>query len=238
MLTFSQIDILLLHDISSFLTRNEVEYKILNQFGSNPILRGFPIFFMIVSIWFLNNSIEKHSRILVGLLASCIATIIAVLCQSNFTPHIRPLLDTSVHLNFVESSECQKQQFNRPGSFPSDTATLFFSLCTIIFIENRRAGAFCFVWAIITAGFIRIVMGYHYPSDIAGGFFLGVGTVSILNSIRWFKIIFARILKRLEYKEHIVHSFFFIFLADAYSSFAGLEGFYKMLNKLISVLLR
>ena len=234
MLSFSQIDTSLLININLFLIRNEIEFKIISQFGQNLILRGFPIFVMLVSLWFLPNLIERRSRILVGLLATCFATALSVSFQFQFTPHIRPILDTSVHLNFVKIHE---NIWGRLGSFPSDTATLFFSLCAVIFLENRRAGIFCLMWAMITVGVFRIALGYHYPSDIAGSFVLGFGLVLLLNSVRWLKTLFAQVLKRFEYKEYIVHSFFFIFLADAYSSFGGLEALYKGLKKLISIII-
>ncbi len=231
MLSFSQIDTSLLLNINSFLIRNELEFKIIREIGANPLIRGFPIFFMLVSLWFLPNLIERRSRILVGLLLSCFATIISVSFQYQFTPHIRPLLDASINLNFIK----QVGDWDRLGSFPSDTATLYFSLCAIIFLENHRAGAFCLAWAMIMVGVFRIALGYHYPSDIAGSLVLGFGLVLSLSNVRWPKTMFAQLLKRLEYKEYIVHSFFFILLAEAYSEFAGLESFYHELKKLISL---
>src|SRR5205814_5579420 len=49
--------------------------------------------------------------------------------------------------------------WDRLGSFPSDTATLFFALATIILIENRLLGVLCLVWAMMTAGVARVEIG-------------------------------------------------------------------------------
>jgi membrane-associated phospholipid phosphatase len=232
MLSFSQIDTSLLLNINSFLIGNGVALKIIDEFANNPLLRGLPIFFMLVTLWFLPNPMESRSRIFVGLLTACFVTAVSVSLQFHFTPHIRPLLDSSIRFNFIKFS-ANNDHWGRMGSFPSDTATLFFSLGAIIFIENRRAGTFCLLWALLTTGIARIALGYHYPSDIAGAFVLGFGSILLISRASWPKAMVAHVFKQLLDKEYIVHSFYFILLADAYSLFPGLQSLYHGLKKFI-----
>lgn len=65
------------------------------------------------------------------------------------------------------------------NSFPSDTATLVFSISTIIFLQNRRLGVLAFGWSALVVSLPRIYFGLHYLSDVVGGAILAVLTVSI-----------------------------------------------------------
>ena len=62
----------------------------------------------------------------------------------------------------------------RLGSFPSSHTYIAFAIATSIFLYgHRRLGAVLFVLAILVA-VGRIGLGLHYPSDVAGGIFLGI----------------------------------------------------------------
>lgn len=58
------------------------------------------------------------------------------------------------------------------GSFPSQHATIFSALATIMFIYNKKTGVW-FILFCLLIGISRIVAGIHYPSDILTGFFIG-----------------------------------------------------------------
>src|SRR5262245_64203375 len=87
---------------------------------------------------------------LVGLLATCVATVVSVWLQDHTTPHLRPFLIPALHLNIADPQ--WTGIFDRQGSFPSDSATLYFSLAAVIFAVNRLIGIFCFVWVFATIG--------------------------------------------------------------------------------------
>lgn len=58
-------------------------------------------------------------------------------------------------------------------SFPSGHAAFFFALSTVIFYYNKPLGI-CFFAASVLMGIARVTAGVHYPSDIIGGFIVGV----------------------------------------------------------------
>jgi membrane-associated phospholipid phosphatase len=62
--------------------------------------------------------------------------------------------------------------FSQAGAFPSDHAALFFLFTAIIFSINQKAGWLSLVLSIYFS-FLRIGIGYHWPSDIAAGAMLG-----------------------------------------------------------------
>lgn len=75
------------------------------------------------------------------------------------------------------------------SSFPSNSATVVFSIATTIWLRNRRWG-----WPMMLLAFAfaisRVYCGVHYPADILAGFVLGAGTA-------WFLTRYGRWLDRL-----------------------------------------
>jgi membrane-associated phospholipid phosphatase len=140
-------------------------------------------------------------------------------------------LEPALHLKFVDPNI--PATWNRQGSFPSDTATLYFSLAAVIFLENRLAGCLCFVWALAVAGVIRVASGWHYPSDILGALVLGPGCVYLCNKIPYLGTLFERALNLFESRIYVVHALLFVFLAGAYNLFQGLEQIGKGVARIL-----
>lgn len=68
-------------------------------------------------------------------------------------------------------------------SFPSDHATIFFCLATIVFLQmSSRWGVIMFVIA-ASIGFARIFAGVHYPADVIMGALIGVVTPVALRAL-------------------------------------------------------
>ncbi|QIG51847.1 phosphatase PAP2 family protein [Nordella sp. HKS 07] len=224
-------DTQLLLFLNSFLGSNDLYNRLLwDAIGGNALVRGFPIFFPLIALWFSGDCKKRRGRMLAGLLATSIATLVTVWLQHHFTPHIRPLLDPALHLHIADPQWAGV--FDRQGSFPSDSCTLYFSLAAIIFSENRLVGCFCFIWVLVMVGVPRVVFGWHYPSDIAGSLVLGPGCVYLCTKILNFGTLFDRVLKLFEGRMYIVHALLFVFLADAYNLFLGLQLFSKLLLRL------
>ena len=215
----------LLLTLNSFVGRHALFDKILAGLANNSLIRGFPIFFSLVALWFSVDSIERRSRMLTGLLATCVATVLSVWLQYHIAPHIRPFLDPAFHLNIIDPRVTNN--WERLGSFPSDTATLYFSLAAVVLLENRLAGSLCFFWTFVTVGIARVAYGWHYPSDIVGSLVLGPGCVYLFNNIPYLETLFERALKLFEGRIYIVHALLFVFLADAYNLFESLQSITK-----------
>jgi undecaprenyl-diphosphatase len=57
-------------------------------------------------------------------------------------------------------------------SFPSDHATAAFAIAVAILLRDRRAGLVALAMA-VAVSVSRVVVGIHYPSDVAGGALIG-----------------------------------------------------------------
>jgi membrane-associated phospholipid phosphatase len=212
-----------LFELNSLIPTDPLGARIFSFLGNNDLFRGFPVFFPLVALWFSTDRKDRRSRMLVGLFATCVATVTSLWLQNHLPFHTRPFLDPALHLHGIDPKYVGN--WDHLGSFPSDTATLFFALSTIIVLENRVAGGIAFIWSLVAVGLFRAALGWHYPSDVAGSLILGPSAVYLFTRIRFLGTAFDRVLDFFEPRLHILHALLFIFLADAYALFRGLRGF-------------
>ena len=199
------------------------------KLANNSLFRGFPLFFSLPALWFSGGDGERRGRMLAGLLAVCLATIVSVWLQFHVAVHTRPILDPTLHLETV----VPPWTWDRMSSFPSDTATLFFGLAAVVFVEQRLLGLFCFVWVAVIIAIPRVIFGFHYASDIIGSLVLGSACVFIFAGSPYPRRLFDRTLMLFEGRMYIVHALFFVFLAEASSLFLSLEALGKELVRLL-----
>jgi membrane-associated phospholipid phosphatase len=189
--------------------------------ANNELFRGFPVYFPLVALWFSGDCRKRRSRMLAGLLAVGLTTALSLWLQIHLTSHMRPLLDQTLPLKVIDPE--LRTVWDRAGSFPSDTATLFFGLATVIFFENRSIGLFCFVWTIGLVAFPRVIFGWHYPSDMFGGMILGSGGVLFFSKVPFFQMQIERTLVWFEGRMYLVHALLFVYLAETYNMFRSVE---------------
>ncbi|MBR0696607.1 phosphatase PAP2 family protein [Bradyrhizobium lablabi] len=197
--------------------------------ASNALFRGFPIFFAWFVLWFSRDCIRRRSRMLVALLAVCLATVLSVWLQFHLATHTRPILDPALHLNIIDPGS----NWDRTGSFPSDTATVFFALATVILLENRVVGLICLLWVAAVIAIPRVVVGWHYPSDVVGSLLLGPGFVLLFDKVPYLRMLFERSLRLFEGRMYLVHALLFVLMADASHLFDGLQHAGKSLVRML-----
>ncbi len=82
---------------------------------------------------------------------------------SHLVERPRPYAGHAIHLFVARSAD---------ASFPSDHATAAFAIAVAIWLRSRRLGWVALVFAAALA-VGRVVVGAHYPSDVAAGAALG-----------------------------------------------------------------
>ena len=230
---FRSIDYHILHACTGLLSSYGFLNLLANAFGNNPLLRGSPILFILSIAFFSTKDHAIRGLMISGIIAACIATSTSNILQYCFASHIRPFLDPNLHLNAFNPNE--REAWDRLYSFPSDTATLYFSLAFVAFFVNRRAGYIAILWSLFTVGFIRIALGWHYPSDIMGSFILGWFCVYFLIIFEKKLNVFRRISENTLLPHHAIDAMFCIFLADAYNLFPGIRSLIHGLHHQLAI---
>ena len=107
---------------------------------------------------------ENQRAVLRAVAALLLSSVLVGLCNLLYFRD-RPFRYHEVNLLFYYPTD---------SSFPSNSATVVFSLATTIWLRNRRWG-----WPMmaLATGFSlsRVYCGVHYPADILAGFILGAG---------------------------------------------------------------
>lgn len=226
-MNISTLDTAIVTGLSDFLAGNRLFRLLVYNVGENPLLRGFPIFFPLLLLWFGNDSTERRSRILTGLLATCAAVGLSVAMQYLVPVHTRPVLDPALTLHMAT------QTWDHNSSFPSDTAMLYFALSTTIFLLNKRMGIAVLLWSLLSAGLCRVALGWHYPSDILGSLVIAPAVVLLFDNPAFIRGKIEALLESSQNRLNIISAMLMLFIAEAYNLFPGLRSMVETIVKVI-----
>ena len=149
--------------------------------SDTPLLNGGILFVAFLwLIWFRDKRQDARIRLCTGAVAAVLAGVLSRILQRLLPFHVRPLYSADLKLTYPIGVE--SPALSHWNSFPSDHASLGFALATLIWINDRRLGAFAFFWAAITNS-ARIYLGYHYPTDILGGAALGIFMIILFQRL-------------------------------------------------------
>lgn len=132
------------------------------------VLMAFPLLYM----WFRGDESKKKVALL-----SLLSMVVALLIN-QVIGHIyfrqRPFVFHEVNLLLDRSTD---------PSFPSDHSAFVFAIASLIWLKDRRIGAFALGIAVLV-GISRVFVGTHYPGDVFGGAVVGFATSLIIWSLR------------------------------------------------------
>jgi membrane-associated phospholipid phosphatase len=224
----SGLDQAILYWINSFVAGHPTQHKIIAGMSSNGFFRGLPIFFMISALWFSARiDQERRSRMLAGLMATCLLTLFSVYLQAHLFWHLRPLLNPGLHLKVDPEEALSWIGYHGNNSFPSDTTTLYWGLAAVVFLERRRWGVLAFLWTIFIICIPRVYTGIHYPSDIVAGSMLGSLTLFVGTYLTPAKTGARKIVRVLSPWPGMLDTSFAVVMADMFNLFEGTRHILK-----------
>mgnify|MGYP003419158972 CR=1 FL=1 len=165
------------------------------RIAENKLFRYFWIFwgnyafviFALVGLWILiNPELHENWKAVAGLsiVSFVISRGVAVTLINYFIKRVRPYQ----RYNF-KPKETKFFSFRDDDhdSFPSRHTTAYFSVASVVFLFYPILGAILIITAII-AGIGRVIMGWHWPSDIIGGAIVGslMGYITVYYVFPWF----------------------------------------------------
>jgi len=119
------------------------------------------------------------------------------------------------------------------SSFPSDHAALFMGLTTGIWFISRPLALSVATYLLLVILLPRIYMGFHYPTDLAAGAFLGVGCVLLLKKVNFIHSITQRILRWSQNKAGLFYALFFFVTFQIATLFDSVRHIGSALKQLI-----
>ncbi|MFJ9032118.1 phosphatase PAP2 family protein [Streptomyces sp. NPDC102274] len=175
----SNPDVSLLYDINGLAQDAPTWFDRVMEFvGEYGIMFGL----VLIGLWGWwsvrrRGSAEDSVTAVAGLVWAPLAAGIALLINvpiRGFVERPRPFLD---HKG-LEVLVAGKTDF----SFVSDHATMAMAIAVGVFIAHRKLGLAAIGLALL-AGFCRVYMGVHYPTDVIGGFALGTAVALLLTPL-------------------------------------------------------
>lgn len=114
---------------------------------------------------------ERQSNICATLMLVFVTLFIARIMQMTLPFSGRPLHTEGMDL--VLATGLKDSVLQHDSSFPSDHAVMFLTIATSVLLFARIAGVILLLHALIVICLPRVVLGFHWPSDIAAGIVIG-----------------------------------------------------------------
>lgn len=130
-----------------------------------------------LGLWLLGRpgTVSRWRVACASALASAAIALLANQLISHLWQRARPTdAHAGAHLYFVAPSH--------DPSFPSDHAAASFAIAMAVFLVSRRVGTAFFVAAGAIA-IARVLLGLHYPGDIAAGALVGMGSAYAVHLV-------------------------------------------------------
>jgi membrane-associated phospholipid phosphatase len=229
-----KIDVFLLTYLNTLDASSPFWHHLFSALAYNRFIRGAPIFASLVYVIFRHSSARQKSRLTVEFIGVFIALAISLTAQTYFSFHLRPIFNGS--LTLLNTQDLTRTGWGtRVYSMPSDTATVFFALSVMVFMENKRLGLLCMAWSFLTVGISRVALAIHYPSDILGGLVLGGAMVYACSRLYIVQdAIKKNVIEKFDPEFIAFNIAVFLFCAEAYSLFPGFEPIQHFLGNLLS----
>lgn len=204
-----------------FTSAHSAVYSRIASYLSFSTVKFLPIVLVICWYWSKKTPQQALNRqILVeAVFSSLLAIFVGRLLALTLPFRERPFLNPELNTNFSDP-----QMLRTWSSFPSDHAVLSFALAASLFRISPTIGILAFLHASILICLPRVVLGWHYPSDIIGGAIVGILIVIISAKIKAREKLVKFILDIESKSAEIFYVFAFILLYEIIEMFDSIRG--------------
>ena len=163
-----------LHDIAG---QFEVFSYIPPDWFLSPFVKNVPpvVLFWILWLFPYGDIAVTRQKLITTVFVAATAVFTGRALNMALPFKLRPMYDPTVTQSPVVNVDLSEW-----SAFPSDHAALFFSLALCFLLINRFAGILALFHAIFIVSIPRILLGFHWPSDILGGAAIGIVVALLL----------------------------------------------------------
>ncbi|MEM9426224.1 MAG: phosphatase PAP2 family protein [Pseudomonadota bacterium] len=181
LLLHNNMDMELFRLLNGWLGQSVIFDKVIDL-ADSMIVKSVPFMVAFWGLWFWNPTNRAQTRnALVAMLFLTVPLIGITRAIADHAPFShRPFHTEGLEMHLQES--VNTALLDGWSSMPSDHASLFMGLAVAFFCIHRVVGAFLVFWAMFLVSVPRIIVGFHWPSDIMVGWLLGVTIVILLLS--------------------------------------------------------
>ena len=197
--------------------------------ATNTLFSGGAIAAIIWWAWFRFDTKQSQAReflscgIFTAFLSVVAARSLAALLPYRERPIHRPELHLRMPFVFNESTVVHW------SSFPSDHAAMFFALALSVYFVSRRAGIAAFCYVLLFVCVPRLYMGFHYPTDLVVGAFIGIGVAYLARIESFRRATTLPVMRCLERSPGLFYAGFFIVtfqIAIIFASFRHIARYF------------
>lgn len=169
------VDLDILLALNGFAGRGDVLDALLVQLSASPVFKGIPLMMLVWGLWMVPHAHVARRR--AGLAATLVTAVLALaagrVLSMSLPYRARPIHDPDLPLRLADTID--HGTLNGWSSMPSDHAVLFVALATGILLVDRRWGLVALAHAGVVIALPRVILGFHWPSDILVGGLIGAG---------------------------------------------------------------
>jgi undecaprenyl-diphosphatase len=187
------------------------------------LLKGLFVVCVLVALYTEHNTRERRNNIYATLILVLAGMVLAQLLQAALPYSSRPFNTDGLNLTLVAGLE--SRSLGQYGtSFPSDHAVMFSTIAACVLMYARKVGMALLVHALIVISLPRLILGYHWPTDLLGGALIGLSLAMVFQRplAKW--LTQTSLDDYRQYNPMLFYVLFFIALCETATMYLGLRS--------------